>query len=88
MRRSLVNLKKKNTKNIVRLTRERRKGRKKLFWAEIAKNLQKVPKRIGVPAKNLQILSREMNAPVKRSGLSPNKPYFGRFGQKVPKSAK
>ena len=44
MRRSLENLKKKITKNIVRLTRERRKGRKKLFWAEIAKNLQKVPR--------------------------------------------
>ena len=29
-----------------------------------------------------------MNALVKRSGLSPNKPCFGRFGQKVPKSAK
>ena len=71
--------------------RERKKGRKKLFLAETAKNLQKVPKEKlekGVPAKNLQILWREMNALVKRSGLSPNKPYFGRFGQKVPKSAK
>ena len=35
----------KMTKFIVRLTRERKKGRKKLFLAEIAKNLQKVPKK-------------------------------------------
>ena len=37
----------KNTKFIVRLTRERKKGRKKLFLAETAKNLQKVPRKIG-----------------------------------------
>jgi len=72
------------------LTREREEGRKKqAVLQRIAKKLQKVPKKKekGVPAKNLQILSRVMNALANPSDLSPNKAYFGRFGQKVPKSA-
>ena len=90
LRWSLENLKKKLPK-LSFVWRER--GRKEETSC-FAKNSQKVTKsakknrKKGVPAKNLQILSREMNALANPSDLSPNKAYFGRFGQKVPKSAR